>query len=159
MDAVSPRMADATEFVLPPAVRNAAGEVRRAGFELEYAGVDLEQSARLICDVFGGREIVESTYQRRVETDGGTFQVEIDTSLLKDKKYEAPLRAIGLNPEQMDLRWLEEALLGTFSTVIPIEIGTPPIPITNLAPLDALRRRLHDAQAKGTRASILYAFG
>jgi hypothetical protein len=43
--------------------------------------------------------------------------------------------------------------------LVPIEIGTPPIPIDQLERLDELRQRLHEARARGTRASILYAFG
>jgi hypothetical protein len=146
-------------FLLPPAVRNAAGEVRRAGFELEYASVSIEESAKIVRDVFAGREVVHSTFQREVETELGRFQVEIDTSLLKNKKYEAPLRALGVDPAEVDLKWLENALLDTFSTLVPIEIATPPIPIDELGPLDELRRRLHEARARGTRAFILYAFG
>src|SRR4051812_169298 len=146
-------------FLAPPVLRNPLGEVRRAGFELEYAGVDISGSAAIVRQVFGGRETSFSTFHRVVETDLGKFNVEIDTSLLKDRKYEAPLRAIGISPEQTNLRWLEEALLGTFSTLVPIEIGTPPIPIDALARLDDLRQRLCLARAKGTRASILYAFG
>ncbi|HYO07940.1 MAG TPA: amidoligase family protein [Tepidisphaeraceae bacterium] len=146
-------------FLLPPVLHNAQGQVRRAGFELEYAGVGIEESAAIVRDVFGGRESRLSTFQREVETDLGTFCVEIDTALLKDKKYETPLRALGLEPQRMDLQWLETALLGTFSTLVPIEVGSPPIQITDLAPLDELRRRLHEARARGTRASVLYAFG
>src|SRR6185436_20978207 len=41
----------------------------------------------------------------------------------------------------------------------PTEISAPPIPITDLAPLDALRDLLRQAGAKGTRRSVLYAFG
>ncbi len=163
MDSVPSRRSDssspASRYELPPVVYNAAGKVRRAGFELEYAGVSIEQSARIVRDVFGGRETVLSTFQRTVETDLGTFCVEIDATLLKDKTYEQPLRAVGIDPNHLDLRWLEHALLGTFSTIVPIEIGAPAIEITRLDPLDELRRRLHDASAKGTRASFLYAFG
>lgn len=153
----TPRMAQT--FHRPPRLYNAAGRVRKAGFELEYAGVDVEQSARLVREVFGGTETVDSTFVRSVQTDLGRFGIEIDTSLLKDKKYEAPLRAVGIDPAETDLQWLEDALLGTFSTLVPIEIATPPIPIDRLEPLDQLRQRLADAKARGTRAFILYAFG
>lgn len=153
----SPRMAQT--FHLPPRLHNARGDVRKAGFELEYAGVDLEQSARVVIGVFGGIQTVDSTFTRSVQTGLGRFGVEIDTRLLKDKTYEAPLRAVGIDPATTDLQWLEDALLGTFSTLVPIEIATPPIPIDQLQPLDILRQRLADAKARGTRASILYAFG
>lgn len=146
-------------FLLPPVLRTSSGAVRRAGFEFEYAGLDIKTSARIVGDVFGGEHFVRSTFQHIVRSPLGEFTIEIDTSLLKDKKYERPLRAIGIDPQTTDTQWLENALLGTFATLVPIEIVTPPIPIDQLDRLDELRQRLHDARAKGTRASILYAFG
>jgi hypothetical protein len=159
MEASTARIAAPGGFLHPPVLHNSAGEIRRVGFEFEYAGVTIEQSAQIVRDVFGGEEHIESTFLRRVETDAGKFVVVIDASILADKKYESALRAIGMEPDQLDLQWLERALLGTFSTIVPIEIAAPPIPITDLAALDDLRQRLLDAKAKGTRASILYAFG
>jgi len=146
-------------FSRPPVLHTTHGRVRRAGFEFEYAGPDIKTSARIVGDVFGGEHIVLSTFAHIVRTDLGDFSVEIDASLLKDKKYEKPLRAVGIDPETTNTEWLEIALLDTFSTLVPIEIGTPPIPIDQLEKLDELRQRLHEARAKGTRASILYAFG
>ena len=148
------------EFLPPPRLSNAEGNIRRAGFEMEYSGVDVERSARLVQEIFGGDHVRQSTFAHRVvNTRFGDFQVEIDTRVLKDKTYEKVLRGLGIEIESINTRWLEKALLGTFSTVVPIEIAAPPIPITDLAPLDALRRRLYAAGAKGTRASLLYAFG
>lgn len=146
-------------FLLPPVAHTTDGRVRRAGFEFEYAGPDIKTSARIVGDVFGGAHIVHSTFAHGVATELGEFSIEIDASLLKDKRYEKPLRAIGIDPEKSNTQWLENALLDTFSTLVPIEVATPPIPIDQLDRLDELRQRLHDARAKGTRASILYAFG
>jgi hypothetical protein len=146
-------------FARPPVTQTTDGRLRRAGFEFEYAGPDIKVSARIVGDVFGGEHIVRSTFEHVVRTDLGDFSIEIDAALLKDKKYEKPLRAIGIDPERTNTEWLEHALLDTFSTLVPIEIGTPPIPIDQLERLDDLRQRLHDARARGTRASILYAFG
>ena len=157
---VTQDVAGAEEFRLPPRVRNARGEVRRAGFELEYTGVSIAESARIVRDVFGFEdEDVQSTFARTVRTPAGEFAVEIDTRILKDKTYEKPLRALGIEPDPDDRDWLEHALLDVASTVVPIEIGAPPLPITDLTALDALRTRLLAAGAKGTRASLLYAFG
>jgi len=146
-------------FGVPPVTHTADGRVRRAGFEFEYAGPDIKSSARIVGDVFGGEHIVRSTFAHVVRTSLGDFSVEIDAALLKDKKYEKPLRAVGIDPDKTNTEWLEHALLDTFATLVPIEIATPPIPIDQLDRLDDLRQRLHDARAKGTRASILYAFG
>jgi hypothetical protein len=122
--------------------------------------VDLAQSVQLVQQVFGGAHIARSTFEHRVSgTPFGEFQVEIDTSFLKDKKYEQPLRALGWDPDVYDTRWLEDALLGALATVVPIEIGTPPMPIDQLQALDELRSVLRAAGAKGTRASVLYGFG
>src|SRR5215204_5456259 len=123
-------------FSLPPAMHTADGRLRRAGFEFEFAGPDIKTSARVVGDVFGGEHLVLSTFAHVVRTDLGDFSVEIDAAILKDKKYEKPLRAIGIDPEKTNTEWLEHALLDTFSTLVPIEIGTPPIPIDRLEPLD-----------------------
>src|SRR5687768_2224075 len=86
-------------FALPPLMQTTDARVRRAGFEFEYAGPDIKTSARIVGDVFGGEHIVRSTFEHIVRTDLGDFCVEIDAALLKDKKYEKPLRAIGIDPE------------------------------------------------------------
>jgi hypothetical protein len=149
-----------TEFLLPPVVHNARGEVRKAGFELEYSGLSINLSASLVRTVFGGEHVALSTFCHRVRgSRAGAFGVEIDTSFLKDQKYEPALRALNLDPNRHTRRWLEARLLETFALLVPIEIGSPPIPITDLAPLDELRRRLCRHGAKGTRASVFYAFG
>jgi hypothetical protein len=153
------RHAETSAFALPPLVRNARGEVRKAGFELEYAGVSLNLSATLVRTVFGGEHVSDTTFVHRVRgTRYGRFSVEIDTTVLKDKTYEKPLRALGIEPGP-GTQWLEKALLTTFATVVPTEIAAPPIPVTELTPLDELRRLLAKYGAKGTRASLLYAFG
>ena len=131
-------------FARPPVTHTTDGRVRRAGFEFEYGGRDIKTSARIVGDVFGGEHIVRSTFEHIVRGELGDFSVEIDAALLKDKRYEKPLRAIGIDPERTNTEWLENALLDTFSTLVPIEIGTPPIPIDqepcNLASLWPLVR-------------------
>jgi hypothetical protein len=150
----------AAAFELPPVVRNARGEVRRAGFEFEFAGVGLKASAIIVQHVFGGRTAVESTYMRQVrDTRFGDFSVEIDSSLLKERRYERTLHDLGLDAERLDRASLEHSLVRVFSRLVPFEIGTPPIPLTELAPLEELRRLLRQNGARGTRASLLYAFG
>jgi len=46
-------------FKLPPVVKNEKGEVRKVGFELEFAEVDSTLAAQIITHLFGG-----NTYQR-----------------------------------------------------------------------------------------------
>jgi len=147
-------------FQLPPVLRNARGEVRKAGFELEYSGVSLNVSGVLVRKVFGGEHVIHTTFVHTVRgTRHGEFAVEMDTTLLKEKLYERPMRALGFDPQRHDAKWLESALLGVLGAVVPTEIASPPIPVDELAPLDELCRLLRKHGAKGTRASWLYAFG
>ncbi len=147
------------QFVAPPILHTRDRRTRTAGFELEYAGLTIAHSARIVQAIFGGEVEPISTFVHHVHTPTGRFAVEIDAAVLKEKQYEKPLRAIGFDPDKHDVRWLEEALLGAASTVVPIEISAPPLPIDQLDPLDELRAKLREARAKGTRASLLYAFG
>jgi hypothetical protein len=149
-------------FRLPPIVRNARGEVRKAGFELEYAGLSLEAAAKIIQHVFGGRHVVQSASVQRVEsTRFGTFKLEIDSSLLKDRKYEKSLRAIGIEPDDLGGSYRVERTLAKLFAVagVPYEIVSPPMPVTDLMALDELRRLLSQNDAAGTRARPWYAFG
>lgn len=151
---------DTEPFLRPPTLQTPDGRLRRAGFEFEYAGPGVEESARLVQDVFGGEIEVVSLAVRKVrDTPLGDFSVEIDSAVLKDKRYEAVLRAVGLTPESLDTEPLERLLAGVLSTWVPFEIATPPIPLNRLDLLDDLRARFLDAGAKGTRASFRYAFG
>lgn len=151
-----------TSFQLPPVVRGAAGAVRRAGFELEYAGLSLEATAVVVRHVFGGRHVIESPSNQRVaNTRFGTFKLEIDSSLLKNRNYEGLLRGVGLDPERLgDANAVERTFARVFAAAgVPLEIVTPPIPITQLAPLEEFRRLLWQNEAEGTRALPWYAFG
>jgi hypothetical protein len=161
--AKQPPQTPSSSFELPPIVHNARGDVRKAGFELEYAGLSLEAAAIIVRHAFGGgRHVVSGpSVQRVVGTRFGTFKLEIDSRLLKDRRYERPLRAMGLDPEKMGgASRVERAVAKLFAVAgVPYEIVTPPIPITDLAPLDELRRLLWQNEAAGTRGRPWYAFG
>src|SRR3712207_6652199 len=113
----TPAEPQTTLFHLPPIVRNARGEVRKAGFELEYAGLSLEATAIIVRHVFGGRHFAESASVQRVTgTRFGTFKLEIDSSVIKDRKYEQPLRALGLDPEKLGgASYVERAVARLFA--------------------------------------------
>lgn len=146
-------------FNLPPILTNADGKLRRAGFEFEYTGLDVPRSAEAVTAVFGGTSEDDGTFLRCLRTEFGEFSVEIDTSILKQKKYEPALRAIGLDLDESNSKSLEDTLVKLFSTLVPFEISTPPIPIDSLGLIEQLQNELRGRGAKGTKASIFYAFG
>jgi hypothetical protein len=146
-------------FATPPSLHNAKGEVRKAGFELEYSGLDVQRSAILVRKVFGGDHVLRSTFHHEVHSPAGKFDIALDTTVLKERRHEESLRAVGIEPATVAGKRLEEAILGVAGILVPTEISGPPIPITDLAPLDTLRDLLRQAGAKGTRKSVFYAFG
>lgn len=137
----------------------ADGEARHVGVEIELADIDIDALAALTADTLGGEvERVSSAEFNVAVPAHGDFRVEVDFALLKDLAREREEKGDadggGLVSSAIDL-------LGDASAmVVPCEIVAPPIPMEELAnPMDALVERLRAAGAKGTRGSLLYAFG
>src|SRR3954451_15111818 len=132
-------------FAAPPRLHNAKGEVRKAGFELEYSRLNAQRSAILVRQVFGGDHIILGAFQHEVHSRVGKFDIALDTTVLKDKRHQRHFRAVGIEPTTVAGKRLEEVLVGIAGTLVPTEVSAPPIPITELAPLDRLRGLLRQA--------------
>lgn len=147
-------------FKLPSTTNKRDGTTRRVGLEFEFAGMDIGEAARAVADVFGGDVREEDIFVYRVEgTPYGDFSVELDSSLLQSKGYLKILHEIGIDLSASDEKRIERILLDVAEELIPYEIVAPPIPMTELDPVDDLRKALYERKAEGTRASVLYAFG
>ncbi|CAN5471599.1 hypothetical protein BH23BAC1_BH23BAC1_20590 [soil metagenome] len=149
------------EFRMPPLMYNQNGEVRKAGFEIEFGDIDLDIAASCIIDVFGGIQQKENQFYRKVvNTSIGDFNLRIDTRLLTEKSYKNFFKKIGLETEEIPNKesFFEKALESIASFVVPYEIGAPPVPFTEVHVLDKLRKALYEKKAGGTTSSILYAF-
>ncbi|MFC1835474.1 amidoligase family protein [Thermodesulfobacteriota bacterium] len=147
-------------FQTPPVLENESGSVRKVGFELELAGVGLEAIASAVADLFGGHVGQESPFLYKVsDTRLGDFTIEVDSSLLKDRRYKEFLSNIGVELESEEQEALEKVMLDAASVAVPFEIVFPPVTITELENLIPLEQALRDRHAEGTRASFLYAFG
>jgi putative amidoligase enzyme len=150
-----------SQFILPDNIKTEEGNTRRVGYEIEYSGVDLEMSAKLLQDVVGGDIEQESSYCFNLENKQfGIFRLELDASLLKDGVYKEYLLKAGINIDDLDLNdELDQILSKVASTVVPNEIVTPPIPMDEMAIVDDIVTALRRKEAEGTRASMFYAFG
>jgi hypothetical protein len=148
-------------FNIPPKRLNQDGEERSVGFEFEFTGVEMKDAAEMITELYGGQVEQISGYEYKVNnTEFGEFSLELDASLFLNKKYEKVLKTVGLNVDKLKNKdKLEEALRDMASTVVPFEIITPPIKLSNLSRLNDLVDRLRDWKAKGTGDSFFYAFG
>lgn len=147
-------------YPLPRQRHTAAGAVRTVGVELEFAGLELTEIGRIIIDRYGGRLQPISRFESKVTgTALGVFTVGIDLALLKQRSYLKLLDFMGVELEPESLRQAEDVLARLASTLIPHEIASPPLALTELHYLEQLRASLQAAHARGTKASPHYAFG
>lgn len=150
-----------TAFEMPPETRNAAGDERRVGFELEFAGLALEDAAAAVREVFGGDVEEEGPFRLRVAgTALGDFQVEVDASVLQDRRYLEILRDLGVAIDLAELEKPIEKMVGWLAElVVPFEVTTPPVPLGELSRVESLRAALAAREARGTGSRLRYAFG
>ncbi|MFV0420675.1 amidoligase family protein [Oleidesulfovibrio sp.] len=152
-------MPDRVRFAMPPIMHNAAGEIRKVGFELEFTGVQLLDVAQDVADIFGGKAERQSNYIYKVSnTRFGDFTLEVDASQLKSEKYKDLLSELGFDLDIETLNSLDSLLLKIASLAVPFELVMPPVPLTELQELSCLESILRRRAARGTRDSLLYAF-
>ncbi|MDZ7808482.1 MAG: amidoligase family protein [Gracilimonas sp.] len=149
------------DFNKPPKKINQDGEERSVGFEFEFTGVEMQDAADMITELYGGHVEQVSGYEyKAVNTEFGDFSLELDASLFLNKKYEKVLKTVGIDVDKLKNKdKLEEALRDMASTVVPFEIITSPIQLSNLPRMEELVNKLREWKAKGTGGSLFYAFG
>lgn len=150
-----------TEFTMPPVTHNAGGRERCVGYEIEYAGVDLDSSAEIVFKIAGGRlEHTNPFHYDLQDTEYGDFSIEVDASILHEQAYEKYLTQAGIDIDELELRGpLEKMLRSVAAIAVPNEIVTPPLPLSHMQLIDDIREALVGARARGTSESVLYGFG
>jgi hypothetical protein len=145
---------------MPPLRTNHIGHMRRIGFEMEVQGGDLSAIAETVAEIFGGEAIAYSSFVYQVlDTSYGDITVELDSSVLKDKRYKQFLNHVGIEVDQLGIgRMVEQTLARIAGTFVPHEIVLPPIPLDRIGVIEHLEHALRRRHAKGTKASLLYAF-
>lgn len=149
--------------IRPARATKADGSPRLIGAEVEFAALDCEPAARIVAERFGGAIERVDPYRYIVDsTSHGRFVVELDTQFVHpDEEDDATARA---DKESEHLqRALEDGLrmaIGEFTRMyLPVEVICPPLPVETLPELDGLVADLRAAGARGTRDSMVYAFG
>ncbi|MEW5421556.1 amidoligase family protein [Amorphus sp. 3PC139-8] len=133
----------------PPWPTGVGGAPRQVGVEVEFAGLDTADVARLVQARLGG-EISASDPHRWSVTDTalGTFKIELDSRYAHPESHSGPT----------DLA-MREAFGRVASIVVPTELIAPPIPYRKLPEIDGLVSMLSAAGAQGTTEWAPYAFG
>lgn len=137
-------------FKQPSTTRNSQGKIRKVGFELEFTGLDLNQTVTVVEKLFSTAGVHRSVAEAVVSVeDLGDFAIELDWHYLKE-------RATQTDKDKDD--WLD--LLSQAATLlVPMEIVCPPIPVTEMEVLDPLIENLRNAGAIGTEDSLIAAYG
>ena len=142
---------------LPARTTTAEGDSRRVGVEIELTGVTPNAMTRLIESLYGGEIIEQTRFEFEVKgTCYGDFKLELDSSYMKalaaeEAKRQAEPGPIGAITVDLFARASE--------LVVPWEIVSPPIPITELHHLCELIDKLREQGALGTRHALHFAFG
>lgn len=148
-----------TNFRTPPRTTTEEGTTRRVGVEIEFAGLPIDDAVAIVRDLYGGEDDQRSRFERVVRgTRFGDFRVEIDSKPLLAGKHHRMMSLIGLDDDRAK-EVVDGALERIARVWIPCEVVAPPIPFTELAELEPLRAALCRAEARGTKASVMYGFG
>ena len=141
----------------PPWQDNPEGNPRRVGVEIEMNGLALDQIAKLVADCLGLEVESAGRYERVLKGDeAGDWAVELDFNLLKEMGRETRKQGRWedelADTAEQTLAWLAEE-------VVPMELVSPPLPLSRLDEIETLITRLREAGAKGTSDGLINAFG
>lgn len=76
----------------PPHPRNADGQTRNVGVEIEFAGLDCDKAAEVVAEGFGGEITQHDLYRYSVDSPAGTFEVELDTQFVHAPEAQERLK-------------------------------------------------------------------
>ncbi|MCA0963337.1 amidoligase family protein [Salipiger bermudensis] len=132
------------ELMPLPHPRNAEGNPRRVGVEVEFSGLTEEKAARVLAETLGGAASEEKPGEWSVTGTGlGDFECYLDS---------APLN-------KMDRDGIGKPLRELARSVVPVEIVTDPVEIDQIPALDEALAALAKAGATGTSRGVLLGFG
>ena len=148
---------------VPPLSLNDEGEARRVGVEIEFGGMYLRDAANLVINTLDGTaEILRHNAWQVVDTKIGDLTVEIDADILQGKE---PAESTP-DPKDSVAKLLADAEENAYrvagevsSSIVPVEIVTPPLCFKDLDQLESVIDALRAAGAEGTAASFLNGFG
>ena len=146
-----------TGLLQPPSSKNDSGQERAVGIEIEFGELPLTKASNLVQQFLEQRGMtIEQTAKGRYENllkgdPAGDWMIEFDYVYLKK---------VGREERHDDWRdTAEKGLAWVAEAVVPVEIVSPPLPLSQLPAIEALLQKLREAGAKGSSDSIAYAFG
>lgn len=140
--------------------KNYNNEERRVGFEIEYAGLPLEDVSKTIAKLFGGvvKKCTSALYKVQ-NSDLGDFILELDALPLQKLAESNEFKK---NSDKLSDKIQHQLghTVGDFGAQLaPYEIICPPVRISRISELQKLCDNLRERGAEGTKKSFRYAFG
>lgn len=154
-------MTKSAALAMPPLTQTSKGRERRVGVEIEFSGLSIAETADLVREVLFGAEGGELHHPGRYEIalrgdPAGDWQVELDYAFLKNMgRRERSDDDLGGAVEGL----AEDLLRMVAERIVPVEVVSPPLPMSRLAELNAVIAALRAAGARGTADDPTYAFG
>jgi len=151
----------ADNYLLPPRTVDHSGELRRAGFEFEFGNLPIRATAEALREALGGELEHISPFESVLNDSSlGRLKVERDADVLKSTRYRKWLQQFGVEFSPGSIGHEIETNIDLASrTLIPCEVVTAPVPLSDLPRLDELVSALEQIGAEGTQQSLIYAFG
>ncbi|MFO7528346.1 MAG: amidoligase family protein [Marinobacter sp.] len=149
-------MSQTSTCTLPDVRLNSEGGERRVGVEVELSGLGYEVLVDYASRLLDAPATTISRYVTRIDTPLGPFTIELDSDPIKeldlaDERLPSSIRELG--GQAMDV------IDAAAERVVPLEIVTPPIPLSRLQDIETLVDEFHLLGALGSREAIYFAFG
>jgi hypothetical protein len=120
-------------------------------------GLDIDTLSALVAAHLDGKVEPASRYEHEISGDpAGKWKVELDFDYLKQRGRQQN-ETEGLAGQLDDTA--EDLLAAGAELLVPMEVVSPPLPMTRLGELQSLIVELRDAGARGTRDGLTFAFG
>lgn len=135
----------------PPSPRNADGEPRRIGVEIEYGGLSVSESIKLAQGLLGGEVEKHGQHRQTLHAPGlGALEFELDMAS----------RHIDAFAEKEGDDDLVRAITGeVVNWLAPVELVAPPLSVDDLHRLEPLIESMRDAGATGASHGAQTAYG
>lgn len=144
------------KLALPPQRLTADGRERRVGVEVELSGLSYESLVAWTAHYLGGEPRHRAYYETLVTTADGEYLIELDSAQVKaldEEDLDLPEPLAQIRDGAMDL--IEAAA----ERIVPLEVVSPPLPLSRLWVMEALCDALRERGALGSRHAIYFAFG
>ena len=136
-----------------PQPRNANGNIRTVGVELEFGGLAPKAAAEIVAAVLSGRISERDPFRYSIATVHGTFTVELDTRWAHPEFVAAFAEDLPEDIRDDVANGVSLAAGSVLEGVFPVELVCPPIPHDQLWVLRPVSAALAEAGALGTAYS------